>query len=172
MRQGKKRLQVEAFSANDRERSGTKGTTRTAKIRAVTDHAPNDPVRFLDYYLVKKAPVQIPDNVREIIVAYGPWITILLLVLSLPVLFAVFGLGQGLLPSGFGLRVLLFCVQLGLEISSLPGLFARKMTGWTLMFYAQAVGLLLSLMHGGLVSAIIVGVVVFYVMFQVRGLYK
>jgi hypothetical protein len=51
-------------------------------------------------------------------------------------------------------------------------LFARKMTGWTLMFYAQAVGVLSSLMYGAIVSAIVVGVIVFYVMFQVRGLYK
>ena len=146
---------------------------------ATEAQAPKDPMGFLDYYLVKKAPIQIPDNIREIIVTYGPWITVILLVLSLPALFVLFGLGVGLLPfgspvyaAGFGLQTLLFCLQLILEAASLPGLFARKMTGWTLMFYSQAVGLLLSLMYGGIVSAIIVGIIVFYVMFQVRGKYR
>jgi hypothetical protein len=153
--------------------------TQLEDAMTTNTQAPKDPMGFLNYYLVNKAPIQIPDNIRELIVAYGPWITVILLVLSLPVLLVVFGLGVGLLPfggpayaAGFGLGALLFCVQLVLEIASLPGLFARKMTGWTLMFYAQAVGVLSSLMYGAIVSAIVVGVIVFYVMFQVRGLYK
>jgi len=141
--------------------------------------APKDFVGFLDYYLVKKAPFQIPDNIRELIVKFGPWITVVLLVLSLPALLFILGLGTALIPfggvgyaTGFGLGAILLIIQLGLEALSLPGLFARKMSGWNLMFYAQVVGVLSSLMYGAIVSALIGGLIGFYIMFQVRGLYK
>ena len=141
--------------------------------------APKDPMGFLDYYLVKKAPFQIPDNIRELIVKIGPWITVVLLVISLPALLLILGIGTALVPfggpayaTGFGLAAILLIVQLGLEALALPGLFARKMSGWTLMFYAQVVGVLSSLMYGAIVGAIVGGLIGFYVMFQVRGLYK
>ena len=39
---------------------------------ADTEQAPKDLFGFLDFYLVKKAPFQIPDGGREFIVKYGP----------------------------------------------------------------------------------------------------
>ena len=51
---------------------------------------PRDMMGFLDYYLVQKAPFQIPDGGREWIVKYGPWIAVVLLILTLPpLLFAL-----------------------------------------------------------------------------------
>ena len=46
-------------------------------------------IATLDEYLVKKAPFALPDGVKEFIVRFGPWISLVLLVLSLPV-FGVF----------------------------------------------------------------------------------
>src|SRR5262245_41197593 len=119
------------------------------------DQPPKDLIGFLDYYLVDKAPFQIPDNIKEIIVKFGPWIAAILTLLSLPVLLFALGLGTVLMPfggvgyaSGFGLAAIGAVVQMGLTIAALPGLFARKKIGWTLLFYATLVSFVFSLLSG------------------------
>lgn len=141
--------------------------------------APTDPIGFLDYYLVKKAPFQIPDGGREWLVKFGPWITVVLLVISLPAILFILGLGTLLVPfggigyaTGFGVTAIGLCIHLVLLVMALPGLFARKMSGWTLMFYGQVVSVLTSLLSGNLVAAILGGLISFYILFQVRTLYK
>ena len=141
--------------------------------------APKDPMGLLDYYLVKKAPFQSPDAAREWIVKFGPWIAVVLLVLSLPAVLIILGVGTFLMPfggvgyaAGFGLSAIALLVSLALEAMALPGLFARKMSGWKLMFYGQAVGCLASLLSGAIVSAIIGALISFYILFQVRNLYS
>lgn len=142
-------------------------------------HAPKDLIGFLDHYFAKKAPFQIPDGGREAIVKFGPWIVVILLVLSLPALLFILGIGTFVAPfggvtaaTGFGIAALGLCAQLVLEALALPGLFARKMSGWTLMFYATIVGVLSSLLSGAIVSAIISALIGFYLLFQIRGYYK
>src|ERR1700704_5135650 len=95
-----------------------------------TSDAPKDLIGFLDFYLVKKAPFQLPDNAKEFIVKWGPWITVVLLILSLPPLLFVLGIGTLLLPfggigyaRGFSLAILVLFVQIALMIAALPGLF-------------------------------------------------
>jgi len=148
-------------------------------IMTTEARVPKDPIGFLDYYFVKKAPFQIPDAGREAIVKFGPWIVVVLLVLSLPALLVILGVGTFVAPfggvgyaAGFGLAAIGLCVQLVLEVMALPGLFARKMSGWTLMFYARVVGIVTSLLLGAIVGAIISALIGFYILFQVRGLYK
>ena len=46
----------------------------------MADQAPKDIIGFLDYYLVTKAPFQLPMNIKEGIVKYGPWIAVVLYV--------------------------------------------------------------------------------------------
>ncbi len=144
-----------------------------------TSQAPKDIIGFLDYYLVKKAPFQIPDAAREWIVKYGPWITVVLLAISLPLILALLGLGTFLMPfagvgyaTGFGMAALFFLVCVGLEVLALPGLFARKMSGWNLMFYAQIASAVGSLVSGSIVSALLGALISFYILFQVRSLYR
>lgn len=148
------------------------------------DKAPKDLMGMLEYYLVKKAPFQIPDNAKEWIVKYGPWITVVLLVIALPSLLLALGVTSALLPlagvyaPGFGVATIVSLAQLALEAAALPGLFARKMSGWNLLFYAVvlgAVGGLVSTFYGSfgsLFSAVIGAVVGLYVLFQIRPLYK
>ena len=140
---------------------------------------PKDLVGFLDYYLVTKAPFQIPDNIKEFLVQYGPWIMIVLLILTLPALLVVLGLGTMLLPfagvgygTGFGLVAIGLIVELALSLMALPGLFARRMSGWTLLFYARLVSIVARLLAGAIVSAAIGGLISLYILFQVRPLYK
>jgi len=127
---------------------------------------------------VKKAPIQLPDNAKEWIVQYGPWLTLVILVLTLPVL-AVLGIGTVLIPfagvgyaTGFGFVAIGLIIEIGLTVMALPGLFARKMSGWTLLFYARLVSLVANVLSGAVVSALLVAQISLYVLFQLRPLYK
>jgi hypothetical protein len=139
---------------------------------------PKDLVGFLDLYLVKQAPFQIPDGGREWIVKFGPWITVVLLILTLPILLFALGLGVIFIPfggvgyaSGFGMLTLFVIVEVGLMIAALPGLFARKMAGWQLLFYSQLVNIAYNILSGHVVSALLGGLIALYILFQVRPLY-
>lgn len=145
----------------------------------MADQPPKDLIGFLDYYLVKKAPFQLPANVKEGIAKFGPWISIILLVLLLPPILLIFGIGTILIPfagpayaATFSWLTLVTIVQIGLLIAALPGLFARKMHGWNLIFYSRILSLVSLLLSGLIVNAIIGALVSFYILFQVRSLYE
>lgn len=140
---------------------------------------PKDLIGFLDFYLVKKAPFQIPDAGREMIVRFGPWITVVLLILLLPLLLVALGLGAILAPfggvgyaAGFGLLTIVVIIEIGLLIAALPGLFARKMSGWTLLFYSQLVGIVHSVLSGNIIGGLLMALIGLYILFQVRPLYR
>lgn len=140
---------------------------------------PRDMMGFLDYYLVQKAPFQIPDGGREWIVKYGPWIAVVLLILTLPPLLFALGIGAVVMPfagvgyaAGFTYLTILVLVNVGLMVMALPGLFARKIAGWNLLFYAQLVGFLTSLLSGSVLGGLIGLLISLYILFQVRGLYR
>lgn len=149
---------------------------------AEDNQAPKDLIGFLDFYLVKKAPFQLPDNAKEAIVKWGPWIAIVLLVLALPPLLLLLGLGAVLVPfsvgygpgyaAGFTYITLFVIIELALDIAALPGLFARKMGGWRLIFYARLVAIVSSLLIGSIVGALVGGLISLYILFQVRPLYR
>jgi hypothetical protein len=141
--------------------------------------APKDIIGFLDFYLVKKAPIQIPENGRELIVKWGPWIAVILLALSLPLILVLLGIGTAFVPfggyayaTGFGLATIFLIVHFALMIMALPGLFARKMSGWRLMFYAQVASLLEAMFYGAIARGLIFGLIAFYILFQVRTKYS
>lgn len=150
-----------------------------ASTEAPKAEAPNDLIGFLDFYLVKKAPFQIPAGGRELIVKFGPWIAVVLLILTLPLVLFALGLGTVLMPfggpryaAGFGFLTLVVFVEFGLMIAALPGLFARKTSGWTLLFYSQLVSIVYSLLSGSIVGGLIGGLIALYILFQVRTLYR
>lgn len=147
-----------------------------------TAEPPKDLIGLLDFYLVKKAPFQIPDAGRELIVRFGPWITVVLLILLLPILLFALGLGALVIPfsgaagvgysAGFGLLTIFVIIEIGLMIAALPGLFARKMSGWTLLFYSQLVGIVHSLLMGNIIGGLLTALIGLYILFQVRPLYR
>jgi hypothetical protein len=143
-----------------------------------TTQEPRDLIGFLDFYLVKKAPFQLPDDVKEWIVQWAPWITVVLLIISLPALLLALGIGAVFLPyagvyaPGFGLAWIVLLIELGLEVSALPGLFARKLNGWNLTFYARLVGAVYSAVTFSIGGLLIGGLIGLYILFQVRPLYK
>ena len=88
---------------------------------------PSDIMSTLDYYLVTKAPFQLPPNVREWIVKYGPWIDVVMLVLMAPAILLALGISAVALPfaaaaaPGLGLAVIAMVIQIGLLVLALPG---------------------------------------------------
>lgn len=144
-----------------------------------TTGAPKDLIGFLDLYLVKKAPFQIPPGGRELIVRFGPWITVILLILTLPLLLVALGLGAIFVPfggvgyaSGFGVLTIFVIVEIGLMVAALPGLFARRMPGWRLLFYSQLVSIVYNVLSGSVVGGLLFGLIGLYILFQIRTLYQ
>ena len=147
-------------------------------MNTTATEAPKDLIGFLDFYLVKKAPFQIPDQGREWIVKFGPWITVVLMILLLPVLLVALGIGAVFMPfggvhyaAGFGLLTIVVIVEFGLLIAALPGLFARKMSGWTLLFYSQLVSIVYNVLGGNIVGGLLMGLIALYILFQIRTKY-
>ena len=145
----------------------------------VTDTTPpKDLIGMLDYYLVRKAPFQLPDAAREAIVRFGPWIAVVILVITLPAILVLLGIGTALLPFGgyayataFTYAVIFLIIHFVLLIASLPGLFARRMSGWRLAFYAELFNILWSLSNLNIVGGLLFGLIGLYILFQIRGLY-
>ena len=141
--------------------------------------APKDLIGFLDFYLAKKAPVQIPEGGREWIVKFGPWITVFLLIFTLPELLVALGIGTFLIPfgglgyaTGFGILTIVLIVEIGLMIAALPGLFARKMAGWRLLFYSQLISIVFNVLSGNVVGGLLFGLISLYLLFQIRTKYQ
>ena len=138
---------------------------------------PKDLYGFLDFYLVQKAPFQIPDDAKEWIVKFSPWIAVVLLVITLPAVLLALGLGAALVPfgtvvPGFAYVWILLLAHVVLLVLALPGLFARKMSSWKLVFYARIVSIVSSLLSGAIVSAVLGGLISLYVLFQIRDKFR
>ncbi|MCL5091529.1 MAG: chromate transporter [Patescibacteria group bacterium] len=138
--------------------------------------------KMLDEYLVKKAPFTLPDRWREVIVKFAPYVNLILIILALPALLALFGLGSVMAPFSYlgGLHVG-FAYTLGLVVAAvavvlnalaIPGLFKRSKQGWNYLYYATLVGVIDNVVHFNVGSLIIGSLLSLYILFQVRGYYK
>ncbi|MEK7070618.1 MAG: chromate transporter [Patescibacteria group bacterium] len=136
----------------------------------------------LNEYFVKKAPFQLPDGVKDFIVSFGPWITLIVLITTLPIILVALGLSAVLTPfallagpstaAGWGLGTILILAVIVLEAFALPGLFKRKKSGWNLIFYASLVSVISSVVSLNLLGAVINAVIGWYFLFQIRSHYK
>ncbi len=138
---------------------------------------------ILDEYMVKKAPFALPAEVKEFIVKVSPYLIIIFALLALPVIFVAMGFTAIIAPFammggygwGFGAIVSLVVavVTLVMEIMAVPGLFKRTKGSWQLVFYASIVSLIGGIISvSGIVSAIIGAIIGWYILFQVKELYK
>jgi hypothetical protein len=135
----------------------------------------------LDNYFGKKAP-QLPEKAKEVIVKYGPYLTLVALVLSLPMILAGLGLGAVIAPfmlaSGaqssfhFSIGIIFSLITLVLTIMALPGLFKRQMSAWKLMFYSSLVTVVENILSFSLGNLIIGTAISWYFLFQIRSYYK
>lgn len=141
---------------------------------------------FLQTYLVDKAPFQLPANAKETLVKVSPWIIIIVLVFTLPLVLFAFGLGALVAPfaflggpaagadyaAGFTLAMVFLAVAVVLDIMALPGLFARSMRGWRLVYYGTIASLVYSLVSGNVLGGLINALISFYLLFQIKSYYK
>lgn len=140
----------------------------------------------LAVYFIDKAPFSIPKNIKELIVTFAPYLTILGVIIYVPSVLAVLGLGALVSPFtvfmgpsyavhyGFNyiLSMIVLAAVVVLEILAIPGLFKKQRKAWLYLFYASLVSLVSGLISGGLIGALIGTIIGWYVLFQVREYYK
>lgn len=124
----------------------------------------------------------LPKNVNEVIVKITPWIAIIFGVLGILSSIALFGVttisapflamgGQASTVGGGMITAILALISSVLMVAAFPGLRKNKMGGWTLLFYAEVVSVVSSVVMlsvGGLVGNLIG----FYLLFQIKSFYK
>lgn len=138
----------------------------------------------LDEYFGKKAPA-LPQNIKEFIVKIAPYLTIIGIIITIPAILLLLGLGSlatVLSPLGgvqavsglptMWVGILLLIPVVVLEALAVPGLFARKRMAWTYVFWAQLITIISNLVQFNILGGIIGAIISFYILFQVRSLYK
>src|SRR3989344_9554377 len=132
---------------------------------------------LLHEYLVKKAPA-LPSNIKDAIVKFAPWATLVIFILTLPAILLVFGFGALMAPFSFmgGLTagtnyILTFvfsAIQMVLEAMAIPGLFKNSRSAWNLVYYATLVGAVQYVVTFNLGGLLIGSLLSLYILFQVR----
>jgi hypothetical protein len=144
--------------------------------------------KLLDEYMIKKAPFTLPREVKEFIVKISPYLIIVLVIMALPIIFAAVGVSVLLAPFammgmtggygfswGFGsiISLVVTIFALVMELMAVSGLFKRTKGAWRLVFYASIVGLIGSILSvHGIIGGIIGAIIGWYILFQVKELYK
>lgn len=134
----------------------------------------------LNGYFVKKAPFQIPGEIKEILVKVTPWLILIglvfqLLAFGVSTLLAPFALLGGASSVGLLVSAVSNLLTMVLAVIALPALLKRKKSGWNLLFYASLislVGSLVSFVSVNLVGTLLMTILSWYVLFQVRSMYK
>jgi len=135
----------------------------------------------LNEYLVKKVPA-LPAAAKDFIVKFGPWISLVVGIMLLPLILAAFGLGALFGPVAmmggvrFGatymLSMLVAAGQMVLQFAAIPGLMKRQMGGWKLAFYGALVGAVYSIVSFNIIGLIIGTGLTLYVLYQIKSYYK
>lgn len=136
----------------------------------------NDLIPMMEEWF-KKAPA-LPTNAKEILVKITPWIALIFGILGVLAGLGAVGLSPVVMFGGVknSMMVLLggvlTVVSSGMMVMAFPKLKVSKLQGWNLLFWSTVVSLVSSLVVGAIVSAVIWGVVEFYLLFQIRSYYK
>lgn len=140
----------------------------------------------LNDLFVKKAPFQLPKNAKETLVNFAPWLALIAGIMALLSALAVFGIGSVFGPlalyggaafagsyfSTYFFSLIILGVAGVLELMAFPGLRQRSAKGWRMLFWAELVWIVSSVVSFNLVSAVLGGVIGLYLLFQVREYYK
>lgn len=141
---------------------------------------------LLDEYMVKKAPFTLPLGAKEFIAKVSPYLIIIFAIMALPLIFAALGLSAVLTPfammggyGGYGwgvgamISLAIAVIVLILEVFAVPGLFKRTKGAWRMLFYASIVSLIGSIISmSGIVGGIIGAIIGWYILFQMKDMYK
>ncbi len=132
-------------------------------------------------FFIKKLPA-LPEKAKEMIVKFGPYITVVMLILSIPAILALIGFGMAATPfvflggAKFGFwhifSLIVGILIIVLEIMAIKGLFKRQMKAWKLLFYVSLISAFSSLISLDLGGLIIGAGISWYILFQIRSYYK
>ena len=159
----------------------TKTTKTTVKpVTKVVTPTVSQASDFLEDLFLKKAPA-IPENIKEVIVKYGPYLSLVILIISLPALLFAFSVNAFMMPlsylggssSGmhFSFSSLFMIVTLVLEALAIPGLFKRTRSGWNFVYYATILNAVYSLVNFNLFNLLVSTGLSLWVLYQIRGYY-
>jgi len=137
----------------------------------------------LEQYLVDKSPVQIPENIKELLVTFGPWLMLIGLVAQVPTLLGAIGyLSGGQNPYAFigrpdiavslNIRLIFQVAGMILQAIAIPGLLKRSQAGWNLLYYSVLVITVGALITFNIFGAILGFVLSMYFLFQIRSYYR
>lgn len=135
----------------------------------------------LESIFLDKLPA-LPDKAKELIVKYGPYVAVVFLVISIPMILTLIGIGvatTGLVSlagarSGFGyiISIVFGLVMMVLEIMAIKGLFKRQKKAWKLLFYISLIQAVLNILRFDLGGLIIGTGISWYILFQIKSYYK
>jgi len=131
--------------------------------------------------LYEKLP-SLPKGVKEFAVAVAPWLAIIFGILGILGSLAAFGLSTVASPfialgGGVGLATnliiatILGLVESVLMIVAFPSLLKRKYFGWTMLFWAQLLAVVVGVVTLSVYS-VVLSLIWFYFVFQVKSYYK
>lgn len=149
----------------------------------------SDLISLLEPYFTKQAPFQIPKKWRENLVSWIPWINLVIGILLLPAVLVVIGFGTvvGVVAPTVGvstglfywLSIILAAASIAILFITFPGLKARKLSAWKLVFWADiiylAYGIVSALSTGdilGIFTNLIGTAIALFVLFQIKSYYK
>lgn len=139
---------------------------------------------ILEEWFLKLPPLS--KNAKEIIVNITPWIALIFGILGILVTFSGIGLLTAFSPfivfgSGFGratesiVVVLLGLISSILLLTAFPGTKKRKYQGWKMLFWSEVVSSLSSLISfifSFSLGGIVISLIAFYLIFQIKSYYK
>jgi hypothetical protein len=118
----------------------------------------------------------LPPEFKAGFVKYVPWVTLVLLVLTIPLLIGLYALGAALFAfSSVGniVNLVIFVLSIAnlvFTVLSLKGLFGQQRQGWVFAYYATLVGVLSAILSVS-IFGILFDLVWLYFLFQVRNEY-
>ncbi|MCL5019407.1 MAG: chromate transporter [Patescibacteria group bacterium] len=124
----------------------------------------------------------LPKGFKDFIVAIAPWLSLVFGALGLLGSLAALGIVTFLSPAvmmgagagaaaGLTLSVILALASSILTLVAVPGLFNRKIAGWSFIFLSEIVSVVSSVVVFSIVG-ILFSLVGFYILFQVKSYYK
>ncbi len=135
----------------------------------------NDLITWMEE-LFKKAP-HLPKNIQELMVTVAPWLALIFGILGILGGIGAVGVSPvalfGGLQSSFLVLIsgILAITSSVLLVMAYPKLLKRSMAGWTLLFWADVVSAVASLLSLSL-GAVIWMILAFYLLFEIKKHYK
>lgn len=123
----------------------------------------------------------LPKGVKDFIVTILPWLALIFGLLGVLVALAALGILTFLAPlaaignvnqtTALTIGLILGMISSVVTLVSFPGLLSKKITGWNLIFLSVVVGVISSI-EAIFIVGIIVSLIEFYILFQIKSYYK